>query len=55
MVDINQLVPRTQPDRYSHAILEQLIKLNENIEKLVPKQETLIQDEKPKKPKKKTD
>jgi aromatic ring-cleaving dioxygenase len=35
MIDINELLPRTQPDRYSHAILEQLIEINRKLDILV--------------------
>jgi hypothetical protein len=37
-IDYSDFLPRTQVDRYNHAILEQLILLNENIAKLIPKE-----------------
>lgn len=53
-IDYKDFLPRTQADRYNHAVLEQLIELNENIKKLIPKEEVKeeVKEEKPKAKKK---
>jgi tRNA(Glu) U13 pseudouridine synthase TruD len=34
-IDYSEFLPRTQQDRYTHAIVEQLMLFNEKLEKLI--------------------